>query len=175
MASRGLHVLQHLHANSSWPRPLGNVQDCIYASHNCIWIMPSSIQTTNTQERTASTVCKYHSVSSTTRRVPEYAADQSCRKLPGTLPLIGNGIQFLKPRHELFNWFTSCERQHGLETLELSVPTLPPGVVINDPKNVEYVLKNEDLFTKGSFFRERSFDLFGMYDSSSFSSTGSMC
>lgn len=41
------------------------------------------------------------------------------------------------------------------------MPTLPPGVVINDPKNLEFVLKNEASITKGEFFKRRSWDLFG--------------
>jgi hypothetical protein len=49
----------------------------------------------------------------------------------------------------------------GLETNEVSVPTLPPGVVIQDPINLEFVLKNEKHFTKGEFFRRRTWDLFG--------------
>ena len=48
-----------------------------------------------------------------------------------------------------------------LETYEISVPTLPPGVVIQDPRNLEFVLKNERYITKGEFFRRRSWDLFG--------------
>ena len=56
-----------------------------------------------------------------------------------------------------------CERQSDLSTFEISVPSLPPGVVINDPKNVEHVLKNDELFIKGSFFRSRSWDLFGRF------------
>jgi hypothetical protein len=54
-----------------------------------------------------------------------------------------------------------CEHLFGYETFQISVPTLPPGVVINDPKNLEYVLKNEGIFSKGEFFRYRSRDLFG--------------
>jgi hypothetical protein len=54
-----------------------------------------------------------------------------------------------------------CQQQFGLETFEISVPTLPPGVVINDPKNLEFVLRNEQTITKGEFFKRRSWDLFG--------------
>jgi hypothetical protein len=56
-----------------------------------------------------------------------------------------------------------CERQFGFETFQISVPSLPPSVVINDPKNLEYVFKNEGIFTKGDFFKRRSWDLFGMF------------
>ncbi|KAL8986075.1 MAG: hypothetical protein Q9177_004267, partial [Variospora cf. flavescens] len=49
----------------------------------------------------------------------------------------------------------------GFSTFEISVPSLPPAIVISDPKNVEHVLKNEELFIKGTFFRSRSWDLFG--------------
>ncbi|EXJ67418.1 uncharacterized protein A1O5_09431 [Cladophialophora psammophila CBS 110553] len=49
----------------------------------------------------------------------------------------------------------------GRETFEISVPSLPPGVVINSPQVLDYVLKNEAAITKGDFFRERSWDLFG--------------
>lgn len=80
---------------------------------------------------------------------------------PGTLPLAGNGIWFLQPRHKLLDWFSQCERQSGLSTFEISVPSLPPAIVINDPSNVEHVLKNHELFIKGHFFRARSWDLFG--------------
>ncbi|TGO33663.1 hypothetical protein BHYA_0233g00110 [Botrytis hyacinthi] len=83
------------------------------------------------------------------------------RRPPNTLPLVGNGILFLQARHKLFSWFVKCERKFGWETFEISVPSLPPGVVINDPKNLEHVLKNEGIFAKGDFFKSRSWDLFG--------------
>ncbi|CAD6449139.1 1b23d952-729a-4d31-8d07-99842815fac4 [Sclerotinia trifoliorum] len=86
---------------------------------------------------------------------------KSLRRPPNTLPLVGNGILFLQARHRLFSWFVKCERKFGFETFEISVPSLPPGVVINDPKNLEYVLKNEGIFAKGDFFKRRSWDLFG--------------
>lgn len=83
------------------------------------------------------------------------------RKPPNTLPIAGNGILFLQARHKMFSWFVKCERIFGFETFEISVPTLPPGVVINSPENLEFVLKNEAIFSKGDFFKTRSWDLFG--------------
>ncbi|KAI1078872.1 cytochrome P450 [Whalleya microplaca] len=83
------------------------------------------------------------------------------RKPPNTLPLVGNGILFLQARQKLFSWFVKCERQFGYETFQISVPTLPPGVVVNDPKNLEYVFKHESIFGKGDFFKRLSWDLFG--------------
>lgn len=68
---------------------------------------------------------------------------------------------FLQDRHKLFSWFTKCTEKFGLETFEISVPSLPPGVVINDPRNLEFVFKNEGIFEKGDFFKKRSWDLFG--------------
>jgi len=73
---------------------------------------------------------------------------------------------FIQARHKLFAWFVKCERIFGFETFQISVPTLPPGVVINDPKNLEFILKhekNEGNFAKGEFFHKRSFDLFGLF------------
>ncbi|KAJ8104630.1 hypothetical protein ONZ43_g7759 [Nemania bipapillata] len=64
-------------------------------------------------------------------------------------------------REKLFSWFVKCERQFGLETFQITVPTLHPGVVINDPNNLEYVFKNEGMFAKGDFVKQRSWDLFG--------------
>lgn len=49
----------------------------------------------------------------------------------------------------------------GLETFEMQIPTLPPAVLINDPANLEFVLKDIDLFVKGAFFQSNSWDLFG--------------
>lgn len=86
---------------------------------------------------------------------------EALRQPPDTLPFAGNGIRFLQDRHKLFSWFAKCERIFGFETFQISVPTLPPGVVINDPKNVEFVFKNEAIFGKGEFFKSRSWDLFG--------------
>ncbi|KAI1086986.1 cytochrome P450 [Rostrohypoxylon terebratum] len=83
------------------------------------------------------------------------------RKPPNTLPIIGNGILFLQPRQKLFSWFVKCERQFGYETFQISVPTLPPGVVINDPRNLDYIFKNECMFSKGDLFKRLSWDLFG--------------
>ncbi|XXG95626.1 hypothetical protein Hte_001894 [Hypoxylon texense] len=82
-------------------------------------------------------------------------------KPPNTLPIVGNGILFLQARQKLFSWFVKCEQQFGHETFQISVPTLPPGVVINDPRNLEYVFKNEGIFSKGDFFKRLSRDLFG--------------
>jgi hypothetical protein len=61
----------------------------------------------------------------------------------------------------LFSWFVDCERVFSYETFEISVPSLPAGVVINDPKNLEHVFKNEGIFGKGDFVKTRSWDLFG--------------
>ncbi|KAI1422564.1 cytochrome P450 [Xylaria sp. FL1777] len=83
------------------------------------------------------------------------------RKPPDTLPIAGNGLVFLRDRQKLFSWFVKCERQFGLETFQITVPTLHPGVVINNPDNLDYVFKNEGLFAKGDFVKQRSWDLFG--------------
>lgn len=83
------------------------------------------------------------------------------RKPPNTLPIVGNGLLFLQDRQKLFSWFVACERQFGLETFQITVPTLHPGVVINDPNNIDYIFKNEGVFSKGDFVRQRSWDLFG--------------
>ncbi|KAI1272897.1 cytochrome P450 [Xylaria sp. FL0933] len=83
------------------------------------------------------------------------------RKPPNTLPIVGNGLLFLQDRQKLFSWFVRCEKQFGLETFQIAVPTLHPGVVINSPDNLDYVFKNEGLFSKGDFVKQRSFDLFG--------------
>ena len=58
-------------------------------------------------------------------------------------------------------WFSQVERKAGLQTYEISVPSLPPAIVINDPSNVEHVFKCNDIFIKGEFFKARSRDLFG--------------
>ncbi|KAJ1324797.1 fatty acid omega-hydroxylase [Microdochium nivale] len=83
------------------------------------------------------------------------------RKPTDTLPLAGNGIVFLQARHKLFDWFSQCEKHFGLETFEITVPTLPLGVVINDPANLDFVFRNEAIFRKGHLFRRISHDLFG--------------
>jgi len=90
-------------------------------------------------------------------------SDCNCRKPPNTLPLVGNGILFLQARQKLFTWFAKCERQLGHETFQITVPTLPPGVVINDPRNLEFVYKNEGIFTKGDFVKGALRDLFGKF------------
>ena len=41
------------------------------------------------------------------------------------------------------------------------MPTLPPGVLIHDPRNLDFVFRNEGIFTKGEFVKGRSWDLFG--------------
>ncbi|KAL1899821.1 hypothetical protein Sste5346_002687 [Sporothrix stenoceras] len=83
-------------------------------------------------------------------------------KPPNTLPLLGNGILFLQARQKLFAWFVKCQQQFGYETFQVAVPTLPPGVVINDPKNLEYIFKNEGtLISKGNFVKGMLWDLFG--------------
>lgn len=85
------------------------------------------------------------------------------RKPPNTLPLVGNGILFLQARENLFSWFAKCERIFGHETFELYVPSLPPGVVINDPVNLDFIFKNEGAFSKGDFVKKPLWDLFGQY------------
>ncbi|KAM0252724.1 hypothetical protein ACHAP5_001016 [Fusarium lateritium] len=83
------------------------------------------------------------------------------RKPPNSLPLVGNGIIFLQPRQRLFSWFHHCERLYGYETLHITVPSLSPGVIINDPQNLDFIFRNEGVFEKGDFFKQRSWDLFG--------------
>ncbi|KAK3349109.1 cytochrome P450 [Lasiosphaeria hispida] len=83
------------------------------------------------------------------------------RNPPNTWPLVGNGLIFLQDRWKLFAWFDKCQRQFGYETVAISVPTLPPGVIIHDPRNLEFVFKHEGIFTKGMFVKGRSWDLFG--------------
>ncbi|KAF7543032.1 hypothetical protein G7046_g10071 [Stylonectria norvegica] len=83
------------------------------------------------------------------------------RTPPNTLPLLGNGILFLRARQTLFAWFVKCERLFGHETLRISVPSLPHGVIITDPRNLDFVFKHEGIFEKGAFFKARSWDLFG--------------
>ncbi|KAM0277723.1 hypothetical protein ACHAQH_005584 [Verticillium albo-atrum] len=83
------------------------------------------------------------------------------RNAPGNWPLAGNGLVFIQARQKLFNYFVKCERLHGYETLQITVPTLPPGVIISDPKNLEFVFKHEGIFAKGAFVKDRSWDLFG--------------
>ncbi|EHY59402.1 hypothetical protein HRR83_001322 [Exophiala dermatitidis] len=97
----------------------------------------------------------------TTRKPKIHCNGQRLRRPPDTLPILGNAIHFLKPRHVLFDWFVKCQQRFGKETFQISVPSLPPGVVINSAENLEFVLKNEASITKGDFFRERSWDLFG--------------
>lgn len=75
---------------------------------------------------------------------------------------MGNGILFLQPRQKLLAWFARCARAHGAETLRISVPSLPPGVIVACPANLDFVFRGEGVtFAKGDFFRERSLDLFG--------------
>lgn len=97
----------------------------------------------------------------TTASLPANTADEARRKPPNTLPLVGNGLYFLQAREKLFAWFTRCERLFGPETFELYVPSLPPGVVINDPRNVDFVFHNEGIFARGAFMKAPLWDLFG--------------
>lgn len=80
---------------------------------------------------------------------------------PNGYPVVGHGFQFLRQRHRLLDWFSQIQRQHGFETLQISVPTLPPGVIVSNPANIEFVLKNEQLVGKGEFTRTRMDQLFG--------------
>lgn len=67
----------------------------------------------------------------------------------------------MQERQKLFTWFTKCERLADYETLEISVPTLPPGVIVHSPLNLDFIFKNESLFSKGNFVKSRAWDLFG--------------
>ncbi|KAF3922723.1 hypothetical protein ABW21_db0206383 [Orbilia brochopaga] len=92
---------------------------------------------------------------------------QRLRTPPDTLPLFGNGLKFLLlDRQSLFDWFGDIHNDvFGFETYEISVPTLPPGIVISDPEVLELVMKKEgkEGFGKGPFFEERSWHLFGRH------------
>ncbi|EWC44262.1 hypothetical protein DRE_01088 [Drechslerella stenobrocha 248] len=87
------------------------------------------------------------------------------RTPPGTLPFFGNGLKFLLlDRQSLFDWFSKVHNDvFGFETYAISVPTLPPGVVISNPEVLDLVMKKEgkEGFGKGPFFEERSWHLFG--------------
>ena len=56
---------------------------------------------------------------------------------------------------------TRCIKQYGQETLGVVIPILPPGVIIANPVNLDFIFKHEELFRKGQFFRSRLQDLFG--------------
>jgi hypothetical protein len=84
------------------------------------------------------------------------------RKPPDTIPIFGNGIRFLQPRQKLFSWFVRNQHHFGRETYQIAVPTLPPGVVVNDPRVLDFVFKNETIFAKGEFVIKRVWDLFGV-------------
>ncbi|EPS44780.1 hypothetical protein H072_1233 [Dactylellina haptotyla CBS 200.50] len=92
---------------------------------------------------------------------------RSLRTPPGTLPVFGNGLKFLLlDRQSLFDWFSEIHNDvFGFETYEITVPTLPPGIVISDPEVLEFVMKKEgsEGFGKGPFFEERSWHLFGSH------------
>lgn len=45
--------------------------------------------------------------------------------------------------------------------MHIRVPSLPDGVIISDPKNLDYVFRNESIFEKGDFFKDKLGDLFG--------------
>ena len=94
--------------------------------------------------------------------MPCFPTHIDLRRPTDSLSILGNAIKFLQPRHVLFDWFIKQQNDFGDETYEISVPSLPPGVVINRTENLEYVLKNESVITKGPFFRDRSWDLFGI-------------
>ncbi|CAF9926782.1 MAG: hypothetical protein GOMPHAMPRED_004220 [Gomphillus americanus] len=79
----------------------------------------------------------------------------------GTLPFAGFGLWFLRPKYQLLDWLVKLQPGFGLETYELAIPTLPPAILINDPKVLEFVLKNHETFIKGNTFRKASWDLFG--------------
>ena len=51
--------------------------------------------------------------------------------------------------------------QMGMDTFELQIPTLPPAALINDPKNLEFILKDTELFVKGDFVKSNTWELFG--------------
>jgi hypothetical protein len=83
------------------------------------------------------------------------------RRAPDSLPLLGHGLHFLRSRRTLLAWFEKCELLFGRETFAITVPSLPPGVVINDPDSLDFVFRHESIFRKGAFFTGRSRDLFG--------------
>lgn len=94
-------------------------------------------------------------------RPPIRRAGAPLPKAPNTLPLLGNALHFLRPRHELLSWFTACEHQSPHQTLQIFVPTVGLGVLISAPGNVDFVLRNEGTFAKGEFVKSRAWDLFG--------------
>lgn len=101
------------------------------------------------------------------KNVGSLPSKQPFRNPPNTLPLVGNGLHFLKDRHKLLAWFVQCERLFGRETFKLYVPSLPPGIVINDPQNLDFVFKNERIFAKGDFMKKPLWDLFGQSSTAS--------
>lgn len=74
---------------------------------------------------------------------------------------MGNGLIFLQQRRKILEWFAECISIHGLETLLVTVPSLPAGVIISDPDNLDFVFRHEHVFEKGRFFTTRLWDLFG--------------
>ncbi|RMD44153.1 hypothetical protein DV735_g978, partial [Chaetothyriales sp. CBS 134920] len=78
-----------------------------------------------------------------------------------TAPFVGNALSFLQPRHLLFDWFVRQQQAFDGDTYEISGPCLPPAVVITQPENIAFVVKNGSRVSRGSFFAARTGDLFG--------------
>ncbi len=123
-------------------------------SHPCA-LVPAPKRSQNPPTWCSTEVCQ------DSNRLSSFPTHLPIRRPADSLPILGNAIRFLQPRHLLLDWFVQQQDQFGDETYEICVPSLPPGVVINSAENLEYVLKNESIITKGPFFKDRSWDLFG--------------
>ncbi|KAK4502821.1 hypothetical protein PRZ48_006247 [Zasmidium cellare] len=81
---------------------------------------------------------------------------------PGALPFIGYTARLLQPRYKLLDHLAHVQAETGLKTFEIPSPFLPPTILISDPVCLEYVFREHEIFAKGTFFRSRMYDLFGM-------------
>jgi len=78
---------------------------------------------------------------------------------PPSIPLLGNTIEVTKNLDRILEWWVDCARQYGgkdmFTTWKFEVLGQPKFVVNNNPKNVERILTEVDIYGKGPIWRRK--------------------
>ncbi|KAJ3237777.1 hypothetical protein HDU81_009016 [Chytriomyces hyalinus] len=87
---------------------------------------------------------------------------QKLRRAPGAVPVLGDALAISAHLDKFHDFILEVFENNGNKTFSMRIPFEPMGVIINDPKLVEYILKTKfHVFDKGPRFQHAFHDFLG--------------
>ncbi|KAJ3256099.1 hypothetical protein HDU77_003270 [Chytriomyces hyalinus] len=89
-------------------------------------------------------------------------SNQKLRRAPGAVPVLGDALTINAHLDKFHDFILEIFENNGNKTFSMRIPFEPMGVIVNDPKIVEYILKTKfHVFDKGPRFQNAFHDFLG--------------